>query len=135
DARAPCGCRTRESPRHARPARYFPGRETQPSWRQNLAHSSGYDVSDIAFTRQRKLSHQLRWRLFWGRERESGKAAVSDSSESIREQTGYSQIAGDTPATTGVQLMHRKRLTIGKFPGDARSRANESCSAPRRRCK
>src|SRR5207249_11118297 len=58
----------RESPRHARPARCFPGLGTQPSWRQNLAHSSGYDVSDIAFARQRKLSQQLPRRLFWGGE-------------------------------------------------------------------
>src|SRR5213080_4837027 len=54
----------RESPPHARPARCLPGRGTQPSWRQNLAHSLGYDVSDIAFARQRKLSQQLPWRFF-----------------------------------------------------------------------
>ena len=43
--------------------------------------------------------------------------------------------AADTAATTAIQLMHRKRLMIGKFRGDARWRADESCSAPHRRCK
>ena len=44
--------------------------------------------------------------------------------------------AADTAAaTTMVKAMHRKRLMIGKFPGGAQSRADESCSAPRRRCK
>jgi hypothetical protein len=37
--------------------------------------------------------------------------------------------AADTAATTAIQLMHRKRLMIGKFPDDARWRADDAMAS------
>src|SRR3954452_3026224 len=128
--------------------RCFPGRGTQPSWRQNLAHSLDHDVSDIAFARQRKLSQQLPWRLFraernhWptmgvlailaaqilrptystssrhgrtgkGRLRRAGRADGFLQVER-RIATLLQLLAGDTPASTVLRLMHRKPLTIDR---------------------
>jgi hypothetical protein len=37
--------------------------------------------------------------------------------------------AADAAATTAIQLMHRKRLMIGKFPDDARLRADNAMAS------
>jgi hypothetical protein len=37
--------------------------------------------------------------------------------------------AADTATTTAIQLMHRKRLMIGKFPDDARWRADDAMAS------
>jgi hypothetical protein len=37
--------------------------------------------------------------------------------------------AADTAASTAVELVHRKRLMIGKFPDDARWRADDAMAS------
>ena len=62
------------------------------------------------------------------RMRSNGQAFKPGIQESRK---GIAEIARQA----AVELMHRKRFMIGKFPGDARWRADESFSAPRRKCK